>query len=242
MSTVGNVYCAILAGGSGTRMKTPTPKQFLMLGDAPVFVHCARTLLANPQVKQLWIGSNGDWLKLAQEQVDEFFPGDGRIHICAGGADRESTMLNTIAAIKENNNIADNDVVLIHDAVRPFVTERIVSDVIAELEFCDACNTVVSVNDTIIHSSTGKYVTGMPARSELYNGQSPQGFKINRLLEAFANISDDQRKTLTDTTRVCFQQGIAVHIVRGEYYNFKITTQFDLQLARGLLSEGFIAR
>jgi len=94
MGEIRDVYAVILAGGAGTRMNSPTPKQFLMLGDAPVFVHAARKLLGDARVKQLWIGANGDWYDLARQQVDEYLDGDGRVKMCEGGADREATLIN----------------------------------------------------------------------------------------------------------------------------------------------------
>jgi len=230
-----NVYAVILAGGSGTRMNTPTPKQFLMLGDAPVFIHPARKLLADPRVKQLWIGANGDWYDLARQQIDEYLPGDKRVMMCEGGADREGTLINTLNAIREYNEVGPGDVVLIHDSVRPFVTGRIIDDVIREMELCDACNTVVPVNDTIVQSADGKTISGMPARVELYAGQSPQGFRLITLLDAFASLSTEERKQLTETTKVCFLKNISVHIVRGEFFNFKITTPYDWHIAQSIL-------
>ena len=230
-----NIYCAVLAGGSGSRMNSPVPKQFLMLGDAPVFVHCIRTFLKDSRIKQIWIGSNGDWYSLAKEQIEEYFGGDRRIKLCEGGADREGTLLNIMKGICGNNKIADNDVVLIHDAVRPFVTRRIINDVIAEMQFCSACNTVIPVNDTIVSSENGKSISGIPTRSELFAGQSPQGFNIKDLLNAFDNLDAQTRANLTETTKVCFVQGIPIHIVKGEFYNFKITTPYDLQMANFVL-------
>ena len=229
-----DVYAVILAGGAGTRMNSPTPKQFLMLGDAPVFVHCARKLLADARVKQLWIGANGDWYDLARQQVDEYIA-DERVMLCEGGADREATLLNTLSAICGNNEVGPDDVVLIHDAVRPFLTKRIIDDVIREMDRCDACNTVVPVNDTIVQSADGKTISGMPNRNELFAGQSPQGFKLNRLLGAFRSLSPVERKQLTETTKVCFMKNISIHIVRGEFFNFKITTPYDWHIAQHIL-------
>jgi len=232
----GEVYAVILAGGAGTRMNSPTPKQFLMLGDAPVFIHTARKLLANACVKQLWIGANGDWYDLARQQVVDFIGDDERVRLCEGGADREATLLNTLGAICGHNNVGPEDVVLIHDAVRPFLTERIINDVIREMNFCDACNTVVPVNDTVVQSADGKTISDMPPRGELFAGQSPQGFKIRPLLEAFASLTPEERKQLTETTKVCFMKNISIHIVQGEFFNFKITTPYDWQIAQNMLN------
>ncbi len=217
-------------------MNSPTPKQFLMLGDMPVFIHSVKKLLSDKRVKQLWIGANGDWFELAKAQLSEYVGDDSRVKMCEGGADREGTMLNTLNAIRTNNEIGDDDVVLIHDAVRPFVTTRIIADVIDEMEICDACNTVVPVNDTIVKSSDGKVIDGMPVRKELFAGQSPQGFKINKLLNAFDSLNSEERKQLTETTKVCFLKGIDIHIVHGEFFNFKITTPYDLRVAESILS------
>ena len=235
MANVGNVYAVILAGGSGTRMQSPTPKQFLSLGGMPIFIHSVKTLLSDKRVCQLWIGSNGDWLELAESQIAEFCGDDPRIHLCEGGADREGTLLNTLAAIRQNNDIGDDDIVLIHDAVRPFATPRIINDVIHEMQFCDVCNTVVPVNDTIVQSADGNVISGMPKRSELFAGQSPQGFRINALLHAFETLDPETRKQLTETTMVCFKSGMPIHIVRGEFFNFKITTPYDLEVASHIL-------
>ena len=229
-----NVYAVILAGGAGTRMNTPTPKQFLMLGDAPVFVHAARKFLDDARVKQLWIGANGDWYDLARQQADEFI-GDERVRMCEGGADREATLLNTLNAICAHNGAGPDDIVLIHDSVRPFVTGRIIGEVIREMEFCDACNTVVPVNDTIVQSADGKTISGMPARRELFAGQSPQGFRIRPLLNAFESLTPEERKQLTETTKACFLKNISIHIVRGEFFNFKITTPYDWHVAQSIL-------
>lgn len=235
MSNIGTVYAVILAGGSGTRMGAPLPKQFLYLGGTPIFIHAAQTMLAEPQIAELWIGSNGDWLHLAQEQIREFFGNDPRIHLCEGGADRESTLLNTLHALCQAHDIGENDVVLIHDAVRPFVTRRIIRDVIREMEFCDVCNTVVAVNDTIVQSADGKQISGMPRRSELFAGQSPQGFRIRALLRAFDRLDPETRQALTETTMVCYKSGMPIHIVTGEFFNFKITTPYDLKVAEQIL-------
>ena len=235
MQNVRKIYAVVLAGGSGTRMQSPTPKQFLSLGGTPIFIHAVQTLLSEPQIEQLWIGSNGDWLDLAREQIRTYCGNDPRIHLCEGGADREGTLLNTLHALCGENEIDEDDVVLIHDAVRPFLTRRIIRDVIREMAYCDVCNTVIPVNDTIVQSSDGKAISGMPRRSELFAGQSPQGFRIRVLLRAFDSLDAETRKALTETTMVCFKSGMPIHIVHGEFFNFKITTPYDLQVANHIL-------
>ncbi|MBQ8943185.1 MAG: 2-C-methyl-D-erythritol 4-phosphate cytidylyltransferase [Clostridia bacterium] len=235
MKKIGKVYCAILAGGTGTRLNSPVPKQFLEVGGVPILIRSIRAMFADERIEELWIGANGDWYDLAINQIKQFIGKDERLHICRGGEDREGTLLNILDSIKNNNVINEDDIVLIHDAVRPFATKRIINDVINELHYCDVCNTVIPVNDTIIRSDDKKSVSGMPDRSVLFAGQSPQGFRIKTLIKAFESLDSETRKKLTETTKVCFVQDIPIHIVTGEFFNFKITTPYDMTLAEGVL-------
>ena len=223
MKKIGKIYCAILAGGSGTRLNSPVPKQFLKINDVPILIRSIKAMFAD------------DWYDLAENQIKEYIGGDKRLHICRGGIDREGTLTNILDSIRNANDIGDDDIILIHDAVRPFATKRIINDVINEMQYCDVCNTVIPVNDTIIRSDDKKTVSGMPDRSVLFAGQSPQGFRINTLIKAFASLDAETRKKLTETTKVCFVQDIPIHIVTGEFFNFKITTPYDLQLAESVL-------
>ena len=191
MKKIGKVYCAILAGGTGTRLNSPVPKQFLEVGGVPILIRSIRAMFADERIEELWIGANGDWYDLAINQIKQFIGKDERLHICRGGEDREGTLLNILDSIKNNNVINEDDIVLIHDAVRPFATKRIINDVINELHYCDVCNTVIPVNDTIIRSDDKKSVSGMPDRSVLFAGQSPQGFRIKTLIKAFESLDSD---------------------------------------------------
>jgi len=230
------IYASMLAGGSGTRLAgTPVPKQFFMLGDYPIFIHAIKTFLKDERIVQIWIGANGSWFDLAVEQIKQYIGEEPRIHIVEGGADREETLHNTLNGICCHNTILDEDIILIHDAVRPFATQRIIDDLIKEMDFCDACNTVVSLNDTVVEAIDGNIITGMPPRSTLFAGQSPQGFKINALIKALASLAPDVRKAMTETTKAFFAQGIPIHTVKGDPLNFKITTPYDLELANFLL-------
>lgn len=235
MRKIGKIYCAILAGGSGTRLNSPVPKQFLDVGGVPILVRSIKAMFGDNRVEEIWIGANGDWYDLAVKQIKEYFGKDERIHLCRGGSDREGTLLNILNAITSSNSIDDNDIVLIHDAVRPFATKRIINDVINEMKYCDVCNTVIPVNDTIITSVDKKNVSEMPDRSCLFAGQSPQGFRIKTLINAFETLDPEIRAKLTETTKVCFVQDIPIHIVYGEYFNFKITTPYDMFLAESVL-------
>lgn len=228
-------FAAVLAGGTGTRFGSATPKQFLMLGDKPIFVHSIEKFLSHKEIELLVLGVHPDWIETAQRQIDEYIEDASKIRIAPGGADRESTLLNVIAAMQAEYDIEDDDVIITHDSVRPYVTNRLISDMIEKMKHCDACNTLVRPVDTISQSLDGEVVDNVPDRSTMYCGQSPQGFKINMLLRAFESLTDEERAVLTETSKVCFLRNIPVHFIMGDPHNFKITTEYDYEVAKFIL-------
>jgi len=235
MRKIGKIYGAILAGGAGTRLNSAVPKQFLEIAGVPILIRSIRAMFADDRIEELWVGANGDWYDLALQQISVFIGSDERLRVCQGGSDREATLTNILESVQKNNIVKDDDIILIHDAVRPFVTKRIINDVISEMKYCDVCNTVIPVIDTIVCSDDKKTISGMPDRSVLFAGQSPQGFRITTLINAFKTLDAVTRKQLTETTKACFVQGIPIHIVAGELFNYKITTSYDMQIAESVL-------
>ncbi len=229
------IYAAVLAGGLGTRMSSVIPKQFLQLGDYPIFIHSLVRLLDEDEIEQVWLGVNADWVDLALEQIQEYIGDNPRLKITTGGATREDTLMNIISSIEADNGITDDDVIITHDSVRPFATPRLIKEVIEKMKTCDACNTIMPVNDTIVQMIDGETIDNVPLRKTMFAGQSPQGFRINALRRAFDSLNDEERLTLTETTKVCMLRDIPIHFVLGDFFNFKITTDYDYKVAQSVL-------
>lgn len=230
------IYAAVLAGGIGSRMQnTDMPKQFLELDGKPIIIHTVEKMLMNTRIDRLYIGINPNWLSFCEDLVAKHFGKNDKIVVVAGGSDRNGTIINIINSIESANGISDDDIIVTHDAVRPFLTQRIIDDNIdAALQY-GACDTVVKASDTIVRSEEGDFITEIPSRDPLYQGQTPQSFNIKLLQACFDEMTDEERAILTDACKICVLKNRPVRLVEGEVLNFKITTIGDYQMARAML-------
>ena len=230
------IYAAVLAGGIGSRMQnTDMPKQFLELDGKPIIIHTVEKMLMNTRIDRLYIGINPNWLSFCEDLVAKHFGKNDKIVVVAGGSDRNGTIINIINAIESANGISDDDIIVTHDAVRPFLTQRIIDDNIdAALQY-GACDTVVKASDTIVRSEDSDFITEIPSRDPLYQGQTPQSFNIKLLQTCFDEMTDEERAILTDACKICVLKNRPVRLVEGEVLNFKITTIGDYQMARAML-------
>lgn len=231
------VIAALMAGGSGSRMGcTDVPKQFLTLGDAPILVHTVRRFLNCPEVDKTVIMSPGQWVSFTKDLLGKYFPDSGdRLFVAEGGKTRNETLENSVSFIYENFSPPADSVVLTHDAVRPFVTRRMITENITAAKEFGACNTVVPATDTITVSRDGRFIDETPDRSLLFHSQTPQSFKIGDYSETIAAIPREEREKMTDACMVFTTAGKRVFMVRGEQTNIKITYPGDLTSAEAIL-------
>lgn len=226
------VYAEILAGGAGTRMgQTEMPKQFLMLGEKPVFIHTIEQFLINARIEKILVCCPREWMEYTEKTINEYFKQREQIVVVQGGNTRNETILNGCRFIEQEYGISENDIILTHDAVRPFVTQRIIDDNIDEALEYGAVDTVIEAFDTIVHSVNGQTISDIPIRSEMYQGQTPQTFKIKLLMEFLTSLSEEETSILTDACKALVLKGMDVRLIRGEVFNMKITTQYDLEVA-----------
>jgi 2-C-methyl-D-erythritol 4-phosphate cytidylyltransferase len=232
------IYSIILAGGKGSRMGNfDRPKQFLEVGNRPIIIHTIEKFILNQMFEKIIIVTPKDWLVYTRDIIKNNGITDPRVVIVVGGADRNESIMSGIRHIEETNGIQDDDIVVTHDSVRPFLTHRIISENIEGALKYGAVNTVVSAIDTIVQSEDGKIVSNIPERKLMYQGQTPQSFNINKLIAHYESLSDDEKLALTDACKICLLKGDPVHLVRGETFNVKITTPFDLILANAIIKE-----
>lgn len=230
------IYAEILAGGKGTRMgNTDLPKQFMKLGNKPVFIHTVEQFLFNKRVDHILICCPKEWMSYTRDTIKKYIFDLSRIDIVEGGKTRNDTILNGCYFIEKQYGLNDDDIILTHDAVRPFLNQRIIDDNIDGAIQYGAVDTVVPAYDTIVHSVDGKIITDIPVRNEMFQGQTPQSFNIKLLMSFFNSLSEAEKDILTDACKALVIKGNDVHLVQGEVSNIKITTQYDLKVANGLV-------
>ncbi len=233
------VFGAILAGGVGSRLGAELPKQFLMLGDKPVIVYSLEKFLACDRMDYVFIGVHPDYLEHTRALVEQYVPEKkDRVHILCGGGSRNDTLQNIIAAIDLLRQDSDEDIIVTHDAARPFVTMRMIRENIDAAAEVGAVNTVCPATDTIVISQDGSTVSDIPNKAVMYYGHSPQSFRINMLKNLYSTLTQEEKDILTDACKICCLRGQPVALVRSEYTNLKITTPGDYLIAQGFIAEG----
>ncbi len=229
------IFAAILAGGVGLRMKTKgLPKQFLPLGDMPVIMHSIKKFLACNRFEKIYVGINSSWTNFMEEMLHYHLSESEvrKVTLVEGGEDRNSSLVNVLNALGEEYGSNEDDVIITHDAVRAFVSDRIINENIDSVLEYGACGTAIATEDTIFYSKSGKSLDDVPNRAELYRAQTPQSFNVNLFKRLFFSLNEEEKKTLTEVCKIFLLNDLPVKIIEGETTNFKITTQTDYELAK----------
>lgn len=228
------VYGAILAGGIGKRVERYSiPKQFITIGGTPIIVMTVRQFLDNDKLDKIYVAVHKDWMEYADRLFKDSFSEkeNERIKIVAGGKERLDSFTNIMDDIIAASGLHEEDVLICHDSVRPFVRQQMIDDCVAATVEDGIALTVVPTTDTIHVAHDDKFIDGTLDRNGLYNGQTPSGFNIKLLKESVDKMSDDEKSKFTGTTQLMLQCGYKIRIVNGHTSNFKITTDNDLDIA-----------
>ena len=231
------IYAEILAGGKGTRMgNTDMPKQFLMLGSKPIVIHTIEQFLINSNISKIIVCCPKDWITYMNDLLDKYIPNSG-VEVVEGGSTRNETIINGCKFIEEKYGLNDDDIIITHDSVRPFVTQRIIDDNVEAMKKYAAVDTVIEATDTIVESKDGKIISDVPNRKFMYQGQTPQSFNIKELMSTYSSLTEEEKEILTDACKMFSIKGKDVNIVNGETFNIKITNIYDLKIANAILME-----
>jgi 2-C-methyl-D-erythritol 4-phosphate cytidylyltransferase len=238
------VVVIIPAAGLGTRMaaapgkgKEPGPsKQFTELGGAPILFHTLRRFVTSSAVQEIYVALrkneiSGFCARLEKEAKDII---QKKIEFVEGGEHRQHSVANALNTIRA----APDDIVLVHDAVRPFVTCEIIESVIAAVKKYGAAIAGLPAVDTIKQverTAVGAVITATIPRERVVQAQTPQGFRYEVLKKAFDEATADGF-TGTDEASLVERSGGEVQVVMGSSRNIKITTPADMELAEHYLN------
>ena len=233
------VVVIIPAAGLGTRMATPTvktrksapSKQFTDLGGTPILIHTLRKFAVSPRVTEILVALReneiaGFRARLEKEAKDVL---QKKVELVVGGEHRQHSVANALAAVKA----ADDDIVLVHDAVRPFVTAEIIEEVIQGAEKYGAAIAGMPAVDTVKQverTAEGALITATIPRERVVMAQTPQGFRYSVIRKAFDEAAADEFMG-TDEASLVERSGHEVAVVMGSPRNIKITTPNDMELA-----------
>lgn len=226
------VFSGILAGGVGSRMGNYNiPKQFLPINGKPIIVHVVEKFLLHNEIDLVIVGINPAWYQNMIDIQDKFLKEFKNLIVVKGGTDRNET-INAIIQETKLHSQDEDDIIITHDAVRPFVTLKMISDNINAARKYGICDTVIPATDTIVFSENGEYINDIPIRNKLYQGQTPQSFKISLFEKVYNSMSEEELKIVTDACKMFMLKGYDVYMVDGHVSNIKITYPYDYKVAQ----------
>lgn len=220
-------FAIILAGGIGSRMCTKgKPKQYLEVSNKPILVYTLEKFQENEDVDRIIIVAHAEYhdcinLWLKQYGITKF------CGFACQGESRQASILNGLE-VAVSGDILTNDKVIIHDSVRPLVSQKLISQCLKEIDEHDGCMPVTSVNDTIYQSQDGKKISTLLERSTLYAGQSPEAFNLLKYYEINVNTDRNVINEIKGSSEIAFRNGFDISLISGEISNFKLTTPEDL--------------
>ena len=219
-----SVVAIIPAAGTGIRMGGPTPKQFLCVEGVPVIVHTLRKFVAAESVNEIYLALRREDMDRARKDIEpERFAKP--VRLVAGGATRQETVARALAAVPPSTEI-----VVVHDAVRPFIELEMIGRIIAEARKTGAAICGIPSVDTVKQVER-QTILGTIPRERIVLAQTPQAFRYSTLQEAFQRAAQDGFNG-TDESSLVERLGITVTVLMGSDRNIKITKPSDLPLAR----------
>ena len=221
----------VLAAGSGKRMGTDCPKQYLELEGKPVLYYCLKTF-EDSFMDEVILVTRPEDIEMCRRDIVNKYGFSKVSQIIAGGKERYESVYNGIQAVEDEDSY-----VYIHDGARAFITNEVLLKTKKAVEESSACLVCVPSKDTIKVSDSDGNVDNTPSRSRLWCAQTPQAFKREVLLKAFNTMmAKEGDKDITDDASVVEKYSdVKVKIVEGDYTNIKITTPEDLQMGKMIL-------
>lgn len=222
----------IPAAGMGKRMGASINKQYLQLIGLPIVARTISVFENSPLIDAIYLVIPAEEIPYCLEHIIDAYGFSKIVAVVPGGKERQNSVMNGLKAMREY--VSDDDVVLIHDGVRPLVTEQILRESITTARQHDGALVAVPVKDTI-KTVQNEIVKDTPPRESLWQAQTPQSFRFGKIFQAHLNAEADGFSG-TDDASLIEHIGGEVHIIRGDYRNIKITTPEDLILAEAFMS------
>ena len=225
----------ILSGGVGSRMGLNLPKQYVLVNDQPVINYCLKTFLDNEMTNAIVIGVADEWKDFVMEYVAKLNPLKP-IYYAQPGETRQYSIYNALKVVRKSG-FADEDIVLIHDAARPLVSNDLINRCYNGCKEADGIMPVNPVKDTTYLSEDGKHIQSLLNRSHLWGGQAPEAFRFGKYINVHAEMPREELLKINGSTEIAFKAGLDCKMVEGDPMNFKITTPEDLSSFEAIIKK-----
>lgn len=223
----------IIAGGSGQRMKQEIPKQFLNVNDKPVIIYTLEAFQRHPDIDEIGVVCIDGWHDILRAYARQY-----KINkltwIVPGGKNGQDSIRNGV--LEAERRYGCEDIILIHDAIRPMVSHEIISDCIVQCKRYGSAIAVTPCNTAVLRKSTDISSSEVVPRDQLAMTQTPQAFPIGKLADIHRNALERGIINSVASCTLLIEMGEEVHFSIGSETNIKLTTQDDLKIFKALLS------
>ncbi|RHI88504.1 IspD/TarI family cytidylyltransferase [Phocaeicola vulgatus] len=224
----------IIAGGSGNRMGQDIPKQFIHVDNCPIIIHTLKCFQEHPDIDIISVVCLSGWETVLQSYANQFMVTKLK-YIFEGGETGQQSIRNGIYGLKEVG-CKNNDLVLIHDGVRPLLSQEIISSNIATCKRYGYAITGIQCKEAILESEDGFTSVSSIPRDTLIRTQTPQTFRLSNIIKAHEEAKERGiNNSVASCTLVAELGGREMHIVPGSEKNIKVTTVEDLEILRALM-------
>ena len=226
----------ILSGGIGSRLGGNVPKQYIEVGNKPIFQYSLEQFISCQGIDMVLLGINSEWQSWLNEIIEKlhsFIP----IKFSQAGATRQLTIYNALTLLENQYDVRDNDKVIIHDAARPLISHDLITECISACDNCDGVLPVLPVKNTLYMSNDGQYISQLLDRDKIFIGQAPECFKFGPYLKAHHSMPIEQLAKIKGSSELAFMRGLNIKLLPGDERNFKITTFADLNYFKNLMTD-----
>jgi 2-C-methyl-D-erythritol 4-phosphate cytidylyltransferase len=225
------IIALIFAAGVGSRMGQDIPKQFMHIGDKPVVIYALEAFQRHPEIDEIAVVCLDGWHEMLRSYARQFSIDKLKI-IVSGGASGQESIKNGIAALSESHD--STDLVLIHDGIRPMVSQEIISDAIVKCQQYGSAVSFLPSVEAIMFTDDAQESSQSLDHSKIGRAQAPQAYPLGKLVWA-ENEAEKRGIVARATSSLMIELGETVHLSLGSEKNIKLTTLEDIEIFRALL-------
>ena len=230
------VTALILSGGTGKRLGSEIPKQYIEVAGKPIIIYCLEAICASNNIDAFQIVADSAW----EDQIHSWMNKYNLIQKFHGfSTPGETRQLSIYSGLKDIAEFADDeDLVFIHDAARPFLSEDLVGRCVVAAKGHDGVLPVLPMKDTIYLSEDGKAISSLLDRKQVFAGQAPEVFVLGKYMEANTRlIKSGEIKMINGSTEPAILAGMDIAMINGDESNIKITTMSDLNHFKRMMKD-----
>lgn len=220
-------FAIVLSGGTGTRLKSDIPKQYIEVAGSPIIMYCLKTLQESECIDRICVVAADEWQQFLNDWIEKCNV-TKFIGFAPAGASRQHSILNGLDKAAQIG-AGQTDNCIIHDAARPNLSKELIARCMKTCEEFDGVLPVIPVKDTVYLSEDGKNITSLLNRDQLFAGQAPEAFNFGKYYDINRVLTVEELGKIRGSSEIAYSCGLKVGLVEGDENNYKITTAVDLE-------------